>query len=306
MTLTALLTAFANNILPILLIGGAGFLIGKKLIVDSRTLGRVVFYLFSPLLILNLLLKNELNFQSAILTMAYTATVILVMCALAFLFGKLFQLERPLLLAVLLTVSFGNTGNYGLPLIKLAFGDDALTYASLYFVTTTILFNTLGVVIASLGHMDLKAALFGLFRVPTIYAVILAGLLNGLHLELPGPLNSAVEIAANGSIPVMLVVLGLELSRVQWSRSFRALGLGVFLRLIVSPLIGLLLAIPFGLTSSAKQGTVPQTGMPAAVLNTVVATEYRLEPALVTAMVFLGTLLSPLTLTPLLVYLGGK
>jgi predicted permease len=44
--------------------------------------------------------------------------------------------------------------------------------------------------------------------------------------------------------------------------------------------------------------------MPAAVATTVVATEYKLKPSLVTAIVFLGTALSPLTLTPLLVYLA--
>ena len=44
--------------------------------------------------------------------------------------------------------------------------------------------------------------------------------------------------------------------------------------------------------------------MPAAVTTTVLATEYGLDPSLVTAMVYIGTLLSPLTLTPLLVYLG--
>jgi predicted permease len=92
---------------------------------------------------------------------------------------------------------------------------------------------------------------------------------------------------------------------VQWSHSFRALGLGVFLRLIISPIIGLLLAVPFGLASDAKQAMVTQTAMPAAVVNTVLASEYQLAPSLVTAMVFVGTLLSPFTLTPLVVYLGG-
>ncbi len=305
MTLSALLTTFVNNLLPILLIGGAGFLIGKTLVVDPRTLGRVVFYLFSPLLVFNLLLNSKLNLHTAILTMGFTATVIAVMGILSFLLGKLFQLERPLLLAVILTASFGNTGNYGLPLVKLAFGDEALAYASLYFVTTTILFNTVGVVIASLGRMDLKSALLGLFKVPTVYGVLLAALLNVMDVNLSAPLRSAVEIAANGSIPVMLVLLGLELARVEWSHSFRALGLSAFIRLVAAPVVGLLLAIPFGLSGAAKQGTVIQTSMPAAVATTVLASEYRLEPPLVTAIVFAGTILSPFTLTPLLVYLGS-
>jgi predicted permease len=181
-----------------------------------------------------------------------------------------------------------------------------LAYASLFFVTTTILLNTLGVVIASLGHLDLKAALLGLLKVPTIYGVLLAGILNVFHVQLPTPLMTAVEIAANGSIPVMLVLLGLELSRVQWSHSFRTLGLSAFLRLLMEPAVGLLLAIPFGLSGAGKQGTVTETAMPAAVATTVLATEYGLEPSLVTAIVFVGTILSPFTITPLLVYLGGK
>ena len=44
--------------------------------------------------------------------------------------------------------------------------------------------------------------------------------------------------------------------------------------------------------------------MPAAVTNTILATEYGLDSSLVTAMVYVGTILSPLTLTPLLVYLA--
>lgn len=304
MTLSALLTTFFNNLLPILLIGGAGFLIGKFLVVDARTLGRVVFYLFSPLLVFNLLLNSQLNFQQAMVTMSFSASIVAVMGLLSLLLGKFFHLERPLLLAVILTTCFANTGNYGLPLVKLAFGDDALAYASLYFVANSILFNTVGVLIASLGHMDLKSALLGLFKVPTVYAVILAVTLNGFHIHLSTPLASAVQIAANGSIPVMLVLLGMELTRVQWSHSFRALGLSVFIRLIIGPIIGLALAIPFGLTSVARQSAVAQSAMPAAVTTTVVAAEYNLEPSLVTAIVFLGTILSPLTLTPLLVYLG--
>ncbi len=38
--------------------------------------------------------------------------------------------------------------------------------------------------------------------------------------------------------------------------------------------------------------------------NTVLATEYGLDAGLVTAMIFIGTMLSPLTLTPFLVYLS--
>jgi hypothetical protein len=299
-----LLSTFSDNLLPIILLGSLGFLAGKFLTVDSRTVGRIVFYLFSPILVFDLLLNSELDPRQTFTIIGLTAAIIASLCLLSFLLGKMAGLDRPLLLAVMLTASFGNTGNYGLPLVSFAFGQDALAYATIFFVTTTIFFNTVGVLIASLGHMDLKSALLGLFKVPAIYAVVLAAALNGSGILLPLPFIRTVDLAAGGSIPLMLVLLGMELTRVQWSHSWRALSLGVFLRLIAGPIMGLLLTAAFGVQGAARNGSVIQSSMPAAVATTVLATEYRLEPSLVTAIVFLGTLLSPLTLTPLLVFLG--
>jgi predicted permease len=44
--------------------------------------------------------------------------------------------------------------------------------------------------------------------------------------------------------------------------------------------------------------------MPSAVMTTILANEYKLDTTLVTAIVFVSTILSPLTLTPLLYFLG--
>jgi len=304
MTLNELFTTFANNLLPILLIAATGYILGKTLTVDSRTIGRIVFYIFSPLLVFNLMVTSQLNFGQAITTVEFTAVVIAIMGVLAFIFGKIFQLERPQLLAVILTVAFGNTGNYGLPLVKFAFGDEALAVASIFYVTTTILFNTVGVIIASLGHSDLKSAILGVFKLPIVYGVILALLVKATGFQIPVSLSRTIEIAANGAIPLMIVLLGLELTKIEWSHSFRALGVGVLTKLILGPIVGLLLASMFGLQGHSHQGSVIEAAMPAAVATTVVAAEYKLESSLVTAIVFLGTILSPLTLTPLIVFLS--
>jgi predicted permease len=304
MDFNALLLTFANNLLPILLLSGAGLLLGKALSVEGRGLGRVVFYIFSPILVFNLLLHVELNSAEILATMGYTILVSSMGGLLALVLGRLMRLERTVLMALIITVAFANTGNYGLPLVSFAFGAEALAFASLYFVTTSILFNTAGVLIASLGHMDLKTAALGLFKVPAVYGVVLAALLNRFDVVLPTPVSRTVDLAASGSIPLMIVLLGVELSRVTWSHSARPIGASVALRLIAGPAIGLLLAIPFGFHGAARQGTITETAMPGAVTNMVLATEYGLDSSLVTAMIFLGTILSPLTLTPLLVFLG--
>ena len=304
MPLTDLITTFANNLLPVLTLGAAGFLLGRALHIDSRSLGRVIFYLFSPVLVFDLLIHNELPLSEMARTMGFCLAVFAVMSALTLLIGRLVRLDRLTMTAVLLTAAFANTGNYGLPLVSFAFGEDALAHATLYFVTTSILFNTVGVLIASLGHLDFKQAALGMLKVPTIYAVILAALLNQFNITLPLPLERTVGFAAEGAIPLMLILLGVELARVEWSHSLRALGLGAGLRLLVGPLVGLLLAGLFGLQGAARQGNIVETATPAAVTNAVLATEYKLDSSLVTAIIFIGTILSPLTLTPLLVYLG--
>jgi predicted permease len=60
MSFSELFSTFANNLLPVLLISAGGFTIGHFLSIDSRAVGRVVFYLFSPVLIFSLLIHNQL------------------------------------------------------------------------------------------------------------------------------------------------------------------------------------------------------------------------------------------------------
>ena len=304
MSLSVLLSTFANNILPIILLSSAGYALGKTLHIEAQSVGRVVFYVFSPVLIFDLMLKNRLDLKDAAVVIAFSLSIILTMGALAYLFGRLMKFERPALIAVIITTMFANTGNYGLPLVSFAFGDQALPFAGIYFVTTTVLFYTLGVLIASLGNMNFKEAAFGLVKVPTLYGVLLALLINGLGITLPLPLARAVELAAGGTIPLMLILLGLQLTKVEFSNNWRPLQTSVALRLLIAPVGALIFAALFGLQGGARQGSITQAAMPSMVSSTVLATEYNLDAKLVTAIVFVSTLLSPFTLTPLLVFLG--
>jgi malate permease and related proteins len=304
MSFPVLASTFANNILPIILLSGAGFALGKLLHIDPRSLGRVVFYIFSPVLLFDLLIQNRLRISEAAIVIAFALCFILMIGALTFLIGYFLKLERHALVAILITTMFANTGNYGLPLVSFAFGEQALSYAGIYFATTTLLFYTLGVFLASLGHMTFREAILGLFRIPTMYAVLLAILINIWNIEIPMPVARAVELAAGGTIPLMLILLGVQLTRVEFSGNQRALQLSVALRLIIAPLAALLFAALFGLQGFPRQASVTQASMPSMVSATVLATEYNLDAKLVTAVVFLSTLLSPFTLTPLLVFLG--
>lgn len=304
MSFSVLASTFANNILPIILLSGAGFVLGKLLEIDPRSLGRIAFYIFSPILIFDLLLKNQLKFGEAAMLVAYAVCFILTTGVLTLLAGMYLKLERPALVSVLITTMFANTGNYGLPLVSFAFGEQALPYAGIYFVTMTLLFYTLGVFLASLGHMNFKEALLGLLKIPTVYAVLFAILINMWQIQLPVPVMRAVQLAADGTIPLLLILLGVQLTQVQFSGHPRAMQLSVLFKLVLAPLVALLFAALFGLQGFSRQASVTEASMPTMVSTTVLATEYNLDFKLVTAVVFISTLLSPLTLTPLLVFLG--
>ena len=67
----ALLNVFVNNLLPILLLSGAGFALGRTLKLDSRPLGRVIFYILSPALVLDILTSSKLAVERILLMMGY-------------------------------------------------------------------------------------------------------------------------------------------------------------------------------------------------------------------------------------------
>lgn len=301
-----LLGLFADNLLPILLVAGAGYLAGKWLKVDARSISRVVFYLFSPCLLFDLLVTSRFEVGDMLRMAGFTLASILAVGAITWTLGRLLRLERKMLAAVLLCTLSLNAGNYGLSLNLFAFGEEALAYASLFFVVSALITYTLGVTIASLGRASLAASLRGLLKIPVIYVAVLALVFITRDWELPLPLDRAVGLLSDAAIPGMLLVLGLQLGKnTHRIRDMRALLLATGMRLLGGMGVGLLLAPLFGLGGMAYKAGALESSMPTAVLATILATEYEAEPAFVTAVVFTSTLLSPLTLTPLLLILQG-
>ena len=304
MSLSDLFTTFANNILPVMLISATGLVLGKTLDIDSRSVGRVSFFFFNPVLIFSLLVHSLLPIDEILRTGALVICVTVGSGLLALAGGFLLKMQRPALVSMLITSMFANNGNYGLPLIAFAFGPDALAHSSIYVVFSSLLTNTLGVMIASLGHLDLKHALLGMFKVPTFYAVLLAALLNEYHIQLPVSVDRTVSLVAGAGVPLMIFLLGLELRQMRWTGNLQALGLSTGVRLLAGPVLGLIFTSLFGITGAGRRSGVMEASMSAAVANANLAGEYKLDSSLVSATILVSTVLSPLTLTPLILFLG--
>jgi hypothetical protein len=301
-----LLILFLDNLLPIALIAGTGFVVGKKMGIQPRTFSVVAYYIFNPCLVINTLIRNQLGGMEVLRMVFFACAVFGVMGLLAWAAGRALRLERKLLAATMITTIFMNSGNLGLPVNLFAFGETALAFASLYFVANFVAANTAGVMIASLGTTTPRRALINLLKVPTTYAVILGVLIVQQGWELPLPFGRAVDLLGNAAVPSMLVLLGLQFKEARWTGQVSALALTSSLRLIVSPIVAIGLAALFGLQGVARQAGILESAMPVAVLTTVLTTEYDAEPSFAAMCVFVTTLLSPLTLTPLMYWLGAR
>jgi predicted permease len=300
-----LLSLFSTNLLPILLCATAGFVLAKMMDLDTNTLSKVIFYIFSPALVFQLISYSELEQTAVVQMVGYALSSTIVVGLVTFLITKLFKFDRKTIVAILLTTMFTNAGNYGLSLNGFTFGEEALAYASIYFVSSATMIYTLGVAIASMGKASLKEALLNLLKFPTLYALLIGVVYNVMDWQLPIAIGRAVDTLGDGAIPAMLVILGMQLGNAKLEGRLSTIGLATGIRLILGPVIAYAMSLLFLLEGPALQAGVSEASMPTAVMTIILATEFDVRPAFVSTVVAAATIFSPLTLTPLIAFLGG-
>jgi predicted permease len=123
--------------------------------------------------------------------------------------------------------------------------------------------------------------------------------------EIPIAIMRPIGMLSDAAIPMMLLVLGMQLQRATFPERPAAVLIAVALSLLVAPVIGLGLSTVLGMTGVARSVAIVVSAMPAAVVTTVLALEFNLDSAFVTSVVFVSTLLSPITLVLLIAYLKG-
>jgi len=298
-----LLSILVSDILPIFAIALIGFLLERRVAGSVRTLSAITFNALSPCLVFNQLVTSRLSGSEVGKMALYCVMLTAGMGMAGWLSSMMLGLERKALSSFLLVVLFSNSGNYALPLILFAFGPEALAHASVYFVTSAILVYTVGVFIAARGGQDLGGAAKRLLRVPALYALAAAGILSLLHGTAPRALMRPVGMLSDAALPMMLLILGMQLKRAVVPHRPRVVGTAVALSLIVSPIIGVGLTLLLGFSGAARASAITLASMPAAVVTTVLALEFDLDSSFVTSTVFVSTLLSPLTLVPIIAWL---
>jgi len=303
--LSGLIGILGHDIVPIFIVVGLGYLFARRFQPDVKSLSRLTFYVFSQCLVFSLLVRPTLGGPEIGQIALFTVVVMLITGSLGWLAARGLRLERHATAGLILVCMFVNGGNFGLAVNERAFGEPGLARAAVYFVTSTLMVYTLGVAIAAGGGgSGWRVAARRVFQVPPVYAALAAVLvrLAGIDLTQPllEPIAAGIELAGRASIPLLLIILGMQLADTAIGEHVRPALAASAVRLVASPLVAAGVALAIGLTGVARQASIVEASMPAAVINIILATEFGAAPALVTSGVVMSTLLSPITLTVVL------
>lgn len=299
-----LLSILVSDILPVFAIAGAGFLLARFAAAQVITVARVVFYSLLPCFAFRMLVTAKASGANSARLVLLAVTIIGTMGLVGYFTGRSLRLDSKSLRAFMMVVMFSNGGNYGLPVVQFAFGPEALTYATIFFLAGSVTTYVIGAFFAGSHRSKLAGALDKIWRMPSLYGVALALLVLALRWPVPNAVMRPISLLSDAALPVMILVLGMQLERAAWPARPGLVILAVAISLIVAPFVALGLAAGFGITGAARQAAVILSSMPVAVVTTILALEFELAPEFVTSAVFVSTVASPLTLAPLIAYLS--
>ncbi|NEO84517.1 MAG: AEC family transporter [Spirulina sp. SIO3F2] len=289
-----------SAVFPIALIALIGFSLGRALHFDTATLARINIYGLVPALILQSWLKLTLAWSDAIAFLSAFALNMVLLYGVVLGISHLLQLPPERRKSLITITLFANAGNIGLPFNLFALGDPGLERAGLYLVGSSIMTSTIFPVL--LKGAGLKAGVNTSVRLPVFWAALVGISFQVSNYPLPDGIGRAVTLLAGGAIPVALLMLGIQLSRTEWGFGRDEL-LGVFLRLVVSPLSANFIGRGLGLTGLDLQVLTLQSAMPVAVNALIWVTELGGDRTQVSRTVVLSTLLSFVSL-PLVLWLS--
>ncbi len=196
-------SALLNIVIPVFGVVGLGALYGR--LRPGAALGyvnRANIELFTPALVFSALVKYPLALAEHLPLIAAGALVILLPGLLLALL-KLKGIERA---ALILPAMFRNTGNLGIPLMLLAFGEQQLGAIVILFVLSNLLHFSVGMFILSAN-----TSRWLWLRSPVLWAALAGLLVANLHITLPEYVVTTASLLGQISVPLMLFALGIRL-----------------------------------------------------------------------------------------------
>ena len=190
-----------------------------------------------------------------------------------------------------------NTGNMGVPICLFAYGTAGLGVASAIASVIILMHFTVGVFLAKKSF-----SLNILIKNVPIYGIIVAVIFLYFDWDVPGFLENTTFLLTYTTIFLVLMSLGIALSRFQVVSWKDASILGI-IRVVVGPIIAFTLIKYLDLSGFAAGVLLIQSSMPSAVLTYLVGSMYSEKKIVdnVASVIVASTLMSIITI-PIVVF----
>lgn len=292
-----LLQALLNTVLPVFVLAGLGWFARIYLKVEVRDTARLAIYILSPGLIINSILTSTLVPAEVGKIVSFVLLITAAMIVLTLISGRLLGWSPTQRSAAVLGTAFINAANYGLPVLLLAFGEAGFERGAIFVVTESIMMYSVAVFFAARGRLDWRQATVAIFRLPTIWSAIIGFAIRLAGITLPEPVMKPIGLLANGAIVMVVILLGMQVAGIRLKGALVKIGVATVLRLIASPLVGLVLVSWLRPDPLTAKVLVLEAAMPSAVNTLLLAVEFDAEPDLVSGVTLVSTLASLGTLT---------
>jgi hypothetical protein len=298
-------------IIPIFLVIGVGALLRLgRIASDSwvEVLNRYGLYIgFPSLIFLNLigLSVEDLTAQGEVFLFNAVLLTLIMLIALAI--ASLARLPRTIANTLMVAAFYGNVAYLGYPVVTSVYPEKGPETTIIISIYTLVLFS-LGIFILEIRRSQRKSLLsigWGIIRNPFIVAIVLGCLFLLLDWSVPPTVDRALEMIARSASPVVLVSLGIFLTRrIPLRGIWRPALIISAVRLFVAP------ALFFGAALLIRdveplRVSVLEAAMPLAITPFALSSMYPLDRNLTVTTIFITTLLSLLTLPFWILQLGG-
>ncbi|HMM53524.1 MAG TPA: AEC family transporter [Candidatus Desulfobacillus sp.] len=274
-----MLIRIAAIVFPLFAIVLAGWLYGRARRPDLTFANEVNMDVFVPALVFAALAGKSFDLAGYRALALGALAVVLGSGLLAWPLARLLRAEAKTFVPPMM---FNNSGNMGLPLAVLAFGEAVLPAAVVLFLVSNLLHFSLGIYL-----LDHRARLASLWRMPVVLATAAGLAVSAGGIELWPPLVTAIRMLGEISIPLLLFSLGVRLI----DASFHTWRIGLA-GAVLRPVIGMAIAWPaarlLGMEGQHAAMLLVFGALPPAVLNFVFAERYRQEPEKVASIVMIG------------------
>ena len=284
---------------PVFFMVGIGYFIGKKNPkLDTSFITNFAANVGSPAMVFYAITTTGVTFSMFIEYFWYSLIAIFAFALVGIIFLVFLKKE---IIRELPPFVLPNVGNMGLPICLFAYGNLGLGIAATISSLVIFFHFTINVFLASK-----KFSFNLLLQSPPVYAIIISIIFIYYEIETPVFLVNTTMITAYTAIFLILMSLGIALTRLKVF-SFKSAFISSICRVFIGPLIGLGIIKIFNLSGFAAGVFLIQCAMPSAVLTYLIGSMYSPKKIVdsIASMIVVSTIMSFITL-PIVVFFALK